>query len=68
MEYIKCSCRKTSECLTSTCERRNKGIHGTNGVHCTDFCRRRKNVEWNHKVFIAQMVVIAQIFAVGVKM
>lgn len=32
MEYITCSCRKTSKCLTSACECRE------NGLRCTDLC------------------------------
>ena len=50
MEYITCSCRKTSKCLTSICECRD------NGVHCTDLCKysgceNEKNIEneeWNY--------------------
>ena len=50
MEYITCSCRKTSKCLTSIYECRD------NDVHCTDLCKcsgyenekNAENEEWNY--------------------
>ena len=48
--YITFSCRKTSKCVTSTCECRG------NSLHCTNLCKRGacqnegnvKNEEWNY--------------------
>ena len=50
IEHITHSCRKTSKCLTSTCECCD------NGLHCTDLCKcsrceneeNAENEEWNY--------------------
>ena len=44
MEYITCSCRKTSKCLTSTCECRDSALHCTDLCKCSG-CENEENVE-----------------------
>ena len=50
MEYITCSCQKTSKCVTSTCEYCNNVLHCTDLCKCSE-CENEENVEnegWNY--------------------